>query len=353
MKRLKSALAALATLAALALVPLLGTVAHAESASPNAAASVRIPEPWKTATRMRVASPDDNLQVLGSGTVVYSTAERSVVLTCAHLFEGKYRTGTLTVDLFHPDMEWKLNTAGKLRFKETHPGRLLDINVVADVALVEIRPGRTLDASPVIPADASLKPGQSLTSVGCGGGKDATVWTTSVTQLGVAGPDRAAFTECTGTPKQGRSGGGLYTLDGVVVGVCDFARSDSNRGLYASPESIRAILAKNALTQTFDQITQCPPSGPCPQRRPGTAASPEPHFHGRPSPPPELVENTPDKPPTNPPPPPATASLSLSDLIEKADAALPEGSHYLALLGGAAALLLPKRQPATAVKLAA
>ena len=37
-------------------------------------------------------------------------------------------------------------------------------------------------------------------------------------------------------PKQGRSGGGLYTSDGYVAGVCDFAEPQGNHGLYAAPD---------------------------------------------------------------------------------------------------------------------
>ena len=41
-------------------------------------------------------------------------------------------------------------------------------------------------------------------------------------------------------PKEGRSGGGLYTTDGYVAGVCDFADPNEHVGLYAVPEAIRS-----------------------------------------------------------------------------------------------------------------
>ena len=52
-------------------------------------------------------------------------------------------------------------------------------------------------------------------------------------------------------PKQGRSGGGLYTTDGYVAGVCDFADPNEHVGLYAVPEAIHRLLDNNKLTALY------------------------------------------------------------------------------------------------------
>ena len=50
--------------------------------------------------------------------------------------------------------------------------------------------------------------------------------------------------ECKNPPKQGRSGGGLFTNDYYVAGVCDFADPQHGNGLYAEPASIYRLLMR-------------------------------------------------------------------------------------------------------------
>ncbi|HEV3121072.1 MAG TPA: hypothetical protein VGY53_04185, partial [Isosphaeraceae bacterium] len=88
----------------------------------------------------------------------------------------------------------------------------------------------------------------------CPEGNDATAWTTWIvnpsTMLRVGGRPYEAI-ECVHAPKQGRSGGGLYTTDGHVAGVCDFAEPVGNRGLYAAPHSIYQLLDRRKLTALY------------------------------------------------------------------------------------------------------
>ncbi len=55
----------------------------------------------------------------------------------------------------------------------------------------------------------------------------------------------------THAPKQGRSGGGLFTTDGYITGVCNFAEPQGNHGLYATPRSIYALLDRNKLSALY------------------------------------------------------------------------------------------------------
>ena len=43
------------------------------------------PKPWETVVRIRVIG--DRSTGFGSGTVIYSTPEESLILTCAHIFK--------------------------------------------------------------------------------------------------------------------------------------------------------------------------------------------------------------------------------------------------------------------------
>ena len=56
-------------------------------------------------------------------------------------------------------------------------------------------------------------------------------------------------------PKEGRSGGGLYTTDGYVAGVCDFADPNEGVGLYAVPEAIHKLLDRNQFTALYKPPT--------------------------------------------------------------------------------------------------
>ena len=43
------------------------------------------PKPWETVVRIRVISPRST--GFGSGTIIHSTPEESLILTCAHIFK--------------------------------------------------------------------------------------------------------------------------------------------------------------------------------------------------------------------------------------------------------------------------
>ena len=97
----------------------------------------------------------------------------------------------------------------------------------------------------------------NLTTVGCSEGKDATAWTTKILRAnaGLKHTDTGStfqMIECANAPIQGRSGGGLYTSDGYLAGVCDFADPQHNVGLYAVPQSIYRLLDRNRLTALYD-----------------------------------------------------------------------------------------------------
>ena len=53
------------------------------------------------------------------------------------------------------------------------------------------------------------------------------------------------------SPRKAGPGGGLYTTDGYVAGVCDFADPNEKVGLYAVPEAIHRLLDRNRLTALY------------------------------------------------------------------------------------------------------
>lgn len=220
------------------------------------------PRPWETVVRIQIHGAGSHQ--FGSGTVIYSDEKKSLILTCAHIFRidemriqpnPKRYPRRITVDLFDGVLHGR--NPAQVHTKETVEGRVLDYNEDSDVGLLAIRPGRKLPASPLVPTDWKAQPGMLMDTVGCSFGNDATAWTTSIVQplVRLLNEETGRFfegVECEHRPKQGRSGGGLYTRDGYLAGVCNFANQKDPRGYYAVAKSVYSLLDRNELTVLYD-----------------------------------------------------------------------------------------------------
>ena len=229
---------------------------------PKTAARIKNPKPWETVVRIKVH--DGKLMGYGSGTIIYSTSEEAIILSCAHIFKihgplpasPKQFTAAVSVDLF--DGKITRTAPNTVHYaNESFRAEVIDYDFGKDVSLIRIRPGRKLPASRVVPTEWVPKAGQPMIAVGCPEGQDATSWDTEILtpKLGL---DNGAGYEgmgCRTAPKQGRSGGGLYTPEGFVAGVCDFAEPKGNVGLYATPKSIHRILDRNRLMALYERPT--------------------------------------------------------------------------------------------------
>ena len=228
--------------------------------------STQNPEPWKTVVRIKVAAPGGMME-FGSGTIVSSTDDEAIILTCAHIFhvDGAAKQPRperfpyqIMIDLFDGRLAGpRKNTVHPV---ETLPGKALDYDFTHDVGLIRIKTRRRLPCSPVVSVAWQPKPGMNLIAVGCPEGQDATAWSTKILHTRMGNPNatasgRASYEGllCTNAPRQGRSGGGLYTQEGLIVGVCDFADYRNNHGIYASADSIRRILDRNNLAFVYDR----------------------------------------------------------------------------------------------------
>jgi len=65
------------------------------------------------------------------------------------------------------------------------------------------------------------------------------------------GPDNL---ECSGVPDQGRSGGGLLTKDGLVIGVCTAADPRDQRGIYAGLKAVQQLLHQCQLAHLYQPL---------------------------------------------------------------------------------------------------
>ncbi|GAC1466373.1 MAG: trypsin-like peptidase domain-containing protein [Isosphaeraceae bacterium] len=264
------------------------------------------PKPWETIVRIKVHG--SGAIGFGSGTIIHSTPEESIILTCAHIFKLEHGPQAppsrfprkITIDLFDG------NLGGPKRNQvhyshETFVGQAVDYDFARDVGLIRIRPGRRLPYARVVPAHWKPKARMGMMTVGCSEGQDATAWHTMILNpafRGLAGNEAYEAIECKTAPKQGRSGGGLFTSDGYVAGVCDFAEPRGDHGLYASPTSIYHVLDRNRLTALYsprrggpEMLLAKEPTSP---RRAGPeyarAQSPDPEdSEGVTLPPPQMV----------------------------------------------------------------
>ena len=234
--------------------------------NPDAVAGHVARDPMSASTRIRVTI---NGRVnLGSGTVVDSRSGRTLIVTCGHIFRDFDNASKVEVDLF-------ANGAHR-----TFVGTVHGFDLDADVGLIAVGTDAAVAAAPLATARMSLSQGERVACVGCSGGNDPSREQLTVTAINkYDGPDNI---ECTGTPVQGRSGGGLFNQQGELVGVCIAADQKADRGLYAHAFAIHRLLDECKLTYLYDVpaatteaasfVAGAATDAPPPSSRPNTAS---------------------------------------------------------------------------------
>ncbi len=164
------------------------------------------------------------------------------------------------IDLFDGNLQG--TKPAKVHFLEAVEGWAVDYDFTRDVGLIRIKPGRRLPSCRVVPAHWHPQPRMQVLTVGCSEGHDATAWRTTITKARIqnflqGNPTYEAI-ECDVAPKQGRSGGGLFTDDGYLAGICNFAEPQGNHGLYATPRSIYKLLDRNNLMALYAPVSRGP-----------------------------------------------------------------------------------------------
>jgi thiol-disulfide isomerase/thioredoxin len=184
----------------------------------------------------------------GSGTIIDVRGQEAVVLTCGHIFRDSKGQGRISVDLFGSGAPQGL------------PGRLIAYDLESDVGLVSFHSTCNLNPARVAPAGFRPKPGDAVINIGCNNGGDPTVRHSRVTSIDkFLGP---ANLQVAGQPVVGRSGGGLFSAHGLVIGVCNAADPTDNEGLYAALPSIWALLDKQGLAALYQRRESAVARGP-------------------------------------------------------------------------------------------
>lgn len=188
--------------------------------------------------RLRVQDPQG--ASWGTGTVIDCRQGEALILTCGHIFRDSDGNGTIEVDLFGaPD-------AGRLA------GQMVAYDLDRDLALVSVFTEVTLDAVAVGGVGRPREVGEGVVTIGCDGGRDPTMHISRVTSVDkYLGP---ANVQVAGQPVQGRSGGGLFALDGTLLGVCNAADPEDNEGLFAALPSIHEHLDEAGLAFVYRHV---------------------------------------------------------------------------------------------------
>ncbi len=187
----------------------------------------------------------------GSGTVIASIPGESLVLTASHVLEGD---GALYIEVhrYNLGVERRQPAAG---WPREVPARVVALDKAADLAVIRVAGFEAMPYVARIAPGAGEPPrGEAVVSVGIDLGETLASWGSRVfdyarIDMGNGGGPRP-FLLVEKPPEHGRSGGGLFTTDGTVVGVC-VGRAEIIRGkrfgVFASSESIRRILREHDL----------------------------------------------------------------------------------------------------------
>ena len=198
--------------------------------------------PWLQATvRLRVESPSGH--DWGTGTIIDARNGDALILTCGHIFRDSQGQGRIEVDLYCG------NTSRRV------PGVCLKYDAdQLDLGLVKISPQFDVDVIPVAPPSTELWENMPLLSTGCDNGSNPTIRQHHVRSLGNVAPFVGApfhYIQVDNAPVQGRSGGGIFTETGYLVGVCVAGNSDENEGLFVPVSVIRNELDKANLSCVY------------------------------------------------------------------------------------------------------
>ncbi len=194
-------------------------------------------EALQATVRLRVEDPDGISYA--TGTVIHSHDGESLVLTCGHVFRDAGGKGEITAEYNF--------LAGATK---QAPGELIYYDADArDIALVAIKPGEHIKPARIAPTHFPVQRGDQIFSIGCDHGQPPTIRQSRIkNQAKYNGVNKY---DIFGRPVVGRSGGGLFTPGGQLIGVCNAAVVDSDEGVYVGLDTVYWQIAKVNLTHLF------------------------------------------------------------------------------------------------------
>jgi len=192
--------------------------------------------PLDASVRIRIKD-DHQADAVGSGTIIDSRVGKTIILTCGHIFRNRDKDAVIEIDCYCGGRE------------QTIVGRRLFHDLNADVGLITIN-ADSLATCRVAGAGTKIVKGAPVVSVGCSEGDRPTVQRVKITALNrYKGADNI---EVAGMPVEGRSGGGLFTQEGQLIGVCLGADPHYREGFFAGLQSVHDLLDRCHLSHLYD-----------------------------------------------------------------------------------------------------
>lgn len=189
----------------------------------------------------------------GTGTIIASVDGETLILTAAHVVRGRDR---LVIELHRYNLGVE-RRAGDGKWPRVVPAEVVASDPSADVAIIRVNKmvalpyvARMLDGD----NQGELKARSPVRSLGIEQGAKLSSWDsvlveTAQIQLDDHDEDRP-FLITARIPKHGRSGGGLFTADGRLIGVCvGHAEMVKGRrmGVFSSIANARRLILKHDL----------------------------------------------------------------------------------------------------------
>lgn len=188
---------------------------------------------------VRLKVDDDEGTSYATGTVIHTHGNESLVMTCGHVFRESKGQGRITAEYDFYDQP------------RTASGRLVDYDAQAkDIALVVIRTDAPLTAAPLADKRSPIRTGVNVFSIGCDHGEDPTIRHSQIKNR--AAYDGSLKYDIFGRPVDGRSGGGLFTESGHLIGICNAAAVEVDEGIYSALDTLYWQLASTGLEHLFD-----------------------------------------------------------------------------------------------------
>lgn len=197
------------------------------------------PQQRAIASTVRVKVTDSRGASDGSGVIIHRQHDEALVATCGHIFRESQGRGRITVDLFIPG-------AAPVE------GELIEYNVDRDIALLSIRPAAEVVTASVAPSGYQFQDGDAVFSVGCVRGRNPELIESTITGINRY-KNVPPHIVVDGAPAQGRSGGGLFSEEGYLIGICNAADKAGREGIYAGLPTLHAILDETDLADVYRQ----------------------------------------------------------------------------------------------------
>jgi len=210
------------------------------------------PTPLLTSSvKLRVDDP--NGHDWGTGTIIdvrqssnSPTGQEALILTCGHIFRTSQGQGNVEVHLYGENST--VRVYGRCLYYDDSE---------LDLALVAIAPPGPVRAVPIAPEGYRIQPGQQTWSVGCDQGGNPSVRAHQIMSVDrISRPGLRVpfhYVQVSGAPVGGRSGGGLFSAEGYLIGVCNTGDPVVNDGHFVPPHMIRHILDKMNLAFVYQE----------------------------------------------------------------------------------------------------